>query len=235
MAQTPEQLSPLPRELDAQDRGLAIVATPLEGEKVLFQRSQEGGISIRFKGEVAIALSPKIAEASGAVLTDTAGVPYGLIPEGSVPPQREPQSEHEEKAETPTPETNGSLDLPESENRKHELIGNVVYDARFRERRSGKKIADFHLATHEEKNKTEYYRVRAFDDLAERVRDTVRKGQKEVEVVAYGPKHWMGKKKTKDGWTQEVVTGYYAGFVRVPVDKDPKQDVEDSSHQEQAE
>jgi len=85
---------------------------------------------------------------------------------------------------TPPPETNGSLDLPESENRKHELIGNVVYDARYRERRSGKKIADFHLATHEEKNKTEYYRVRAFDDLAEKVRDNIRKGQKGVEVVA---------------------------------------------------
>ena len=235
MATTPEQPNPLPQMAEAQDRGLAIVATPLDGEKVLFQRSEDRGLTIKFKGEVAIALSPSVAEASGAVLTDTAGVPYGLIPEGSVPPVSEPQREPEEKAETPTPETNGSLDLPESENRKHELIGNVVYDARYRERRSGKKIADFHLATHEEKNKTEYYRVRAFDDLAEKVRDTVRKGQKDVEVVAYGPKHWMGKKKTQNGWTQEVVTGYYAGFVRVPVDKDPKQDVEDSSHQEQAE
>src|SRR5215203_5431200 len=184
MAQTPEQPNPLPQEKGARDRGLAIVATPHAGEKVLFQRSDDGGMTIRFNGEVAIALSPSVAEASGAVLTDTAGVPYGLIPEGSIPPQSEPQSEHGEKAETPTPETNGSLDLPESENRKHELIGNVVYDARYRERRSGKKIADFHLATHEEKNKTEYYRVRAFDDLAEKVRDNIRKGQKGVEVVA---------------------------------------------------
>jgi len=235
MTTTPEQPTPLPQENEARDRGLAIVTTPGKGEKVLFQRSDDGGMTIRFNGEVAIALSPKVAEASGAVLTDTAGVSYGLIPEGSPPADKEPQSVPEEKADSPTAETHNGHALPESENRKHELIGNVVYDARYRERRSGKKIADFHLATHEEKNKTEYYRVRAFDDLAERVRDTVRKGQKEVEVVAYGPKHWMGKKKTKDGWTQEVVTGYYAGFVRVPVDKDPKQDVEDSSHQEQAE
>jgi len=141
-------------------------------------------MTIRFNGEVAIALSPTVARATDAVLTDTAGVPYGLIPEGSPPPQSEPQNEHSEKSDTPPPETNGSLDLPESENRKHELIGNVVYDARYRERRSGKKIADFHLATHEEKNKTEYYRVRAFDDLAEKVRDNIRKGQKGVEVVA---------------------------------------------------
>src|SRR5215203_2510305 len=137
-------------------------------------------MTIRFNGEVAIALSPTVARATDAVLTDTAGVSYGLIPEGSVPPQSEP----EEKADNQAPETNGGLDLPESENRKHELTGNVVYDARYRERKSGKRIADFHLATHEEKNKTEYYRVRAFDDLAEKVRDNIRKGQKGVEVVA---------------------------------------------------
>src|SRR5215217_3013409 len=221
MATTPEQPSPLPQEQEVKDRGLAIVATPFDGERVLFQRSEEGGLTIRFKGDVAIALSPKVSEASGAVLTDTAGVAYGLIPEGAAPPHREPQNVPEEKVDHPTPETNGSLDLPESENKKRELVGNVVYDARYRERKSGKRIADFHLATHEEKNKTEYFRVRAFDDMAEKVRDTVRTGQKGVEVVAYGPKHWMGKKKTKDGWTQEAVTGYYAGFVRVPIEKEP--------------
>jgi len=43
----------------------------------------------------------------------------------------------------------------------------------------------------------------------------------------------MRKKKTKNGWTQEVVTGYYAGFVRVPVDKAPEQDMKDSPKQEQ--
>src|SRR5215203_508092 len=155
MAQTPEQPNPLPQEKGARDRGLAIVATPQEGEKVLFQRSDDGGMTIRFNGEVAIALSPKVSEASEAVLTDTAGVTYGLIPEGSVSPQSEPQNVTKEKHDNPTPETNGSNDLPESENKKHELIGNVVYDARYRERKSGKKIADFNLATHEEKNKTE--------------------------------------------------------------------------------
>src|SRR5215208_54111 len=89
MANTPEQPSPLPQELEARDRGLAIVATPTEGEKVLFQRSDDGGMTIKFKGEVAIALSPKVSEASGAVLTDTAGVPYGLIAEGAHPPVNE--------------------------------------------------------------------------------------------------------------------------------------------------
>jgi hypothetical protein len=232
MATTPEQPTPLSKESEAKDRGLAIVATPLENEKVLFQRSVDGGMTIKFKGEVAIALSPKVSEASDAVLKDTSGVPYGLIPEGSPEPRREPQNVSEKKADNPTPETNGGLNLPESENRKHEIVGNVVYNARFRERKSGKKIADFHIATHPNKNETVYYRIRAFDDLAEKVRDTVRKGQKDVEVVAYGPKHWRGKKRTKDEWTDEVVTGYYAGFVRVPKDNAPKQETEKSPKQD---
>jgi membrane-bound lytic murein transglycosylase len=58
-------------------------------------------------------------------------------------------------------------------------------------------------------------------DLAEKVRDNIRKGQKDVEVVAYGPKYWKGKKKTEDGWKEELIEGYYAGFVRVPKDKEP--------------
>src|SRR5215207_4485773 len=91
MAQTPEQPTPLPQEKETRDPGLAIVATPNEDEKVLFQRSEDGGMTIRFEGKVAIALSPKVAEASGAVLTDTAGVSYGLIPEGAPGPEKEPQ------------------------------------------------------------------------------------------------------------------------------------------------
>ncbi len=34
--------------------------------------------------------------------------------------------------------------------------------------------------------------------------------------MVYGPKYWYQKKKTKKGWTQELVQGYYAGMVRVP-------------------
>jgi Single-strand binding protein family len=209
---TPEQPTPPPQEKEARDRGLAIVATPGENEKVLFQRSEDGGMTIKFEGKVAIALSPKVAEASGAVLTDTAGVPYGLIPEGSPPPQSEPQKESSNGSSAEPEE----IFVPESENKKFEFIGNPVYDAKYRERKSGKRIADFHIATHPEKNKTEYYRIRAFDGLAERARDTVRKGQKGVEVVAYGPKYWKGKRKTENGWKEELIEGYYAGFVNVP-------------------
>jgi membrane-bound lytic murein transglycosylase len=48
------------------------------------------------------------------------------------------------------------------------------------------------------------------------VRDQVRKGQTGVEATVYGPKHWRSKKKTKEGWEETDVTGYYAGFVKVP-------------------
>jgi hypothetical protein len=112
-----------------------------------------------------------------------------------------------------------SLHIPESENEKHEFVGNPVRDPSYWVRRSGKRVAEFHLATHPEaeKEKTLYYRIRAFNEQAERVRDTVRKGQTDVEVVAYGPKYWPVTRRTKDGEKrQEVVQGYYAGFVTVP-------------------
>jgi hypothetical protein len=148
-----------------------------------------------------------------------------LIPEGTPRPLREAQGSSEE------PSGNGSVedeDMPENENRKFELVGNPVYDPWFKVRRSGTKVADFSLATHDKEGETKYWRVRAFDKRAERVRDTVRKGQKDVEAVVYGPKYWRQKKKLKDGtWTQDVVEGYYAGMVRVP-----ERDRENKSHQE---
>ncbi len=95
-----------------------------------------------------------------------------------------------------------SLYIPESKNEKFEFVGNPVRDPSYWERRSGKKVAEFVLATHPEKEKTVYYRIRAFDKQAERVRDTVRKGQTGVEVSAYGPNiGWLpGAQKTeRDG------------------------------------
>jgi len=114
---------------------------------------------------------------------------------------------------------NPQLHIPESENEKFEFVGNPVRNPAFWVRRSGKQVAEFVLATHpeEDKEKTLYYRIRAFDKQAERVRDTVRTGQTGVEVAAYGPKYWPVTRRTKDGQTkQEVVQGYYAGFVNVP-------------------
>jgi membrane-bound lytic murein transglycosylase len=129
----------------------------------------------------------------------------GLLPESTSQPAREPHS------------TTESTSSEEKGNRKFELVGNPVRDPSYRVRKSGKKIADFVLATHPEEEKTEYWRIRAFDNQAERVRDQVRKGQTGVEVTVYGPKQWKTRKKTKEGsWEETAVTGYYAGFVKVP-------------------
>jgi single-stranded DNA-binding protein len=120
-------------------------------------------------------------------------------------------------SEASAPQDAQSLRIPESENEKHEFVGNPVRDPSYWVRRSGKRVAEFHLATHTEKEKTLYHRIRAFDKQAERARDTVRKGQTDIEVVAYGPKYWPVTRKTKDGREkQQVVQGYYAGFVNVP-------------------
>ncbi len=115
------------------------------------------------------------------------------------------------------PHQTDALHIPESENKKHKFVGNPVRDPAYWVRNSGKKVAEFHLATHPTKEETLYYRIRAFDKQAERVRDTVRKGQTGIEVFAYGPKYWPVTRRTKDGAIQhEVVEGYYAGFVHVP-------------------
>jgi hypothetical protein len=215
MAKTPENPNPLSHKEHVKDRGIALIAEPTEGEQVLFQRNKEGGLSIKIKGEVTIALSPSVAQASEAVLTDTAGATYGLIPEGTPPPV----AEDSKLAENESAKKQEEIFVPESENKKHEFVGNPVYDAKYRERRSGKRIADFHIATHPKENETKYYRIRAFDDLAEKVRDNIKKGQKNVQVVAYGPKYWIGKKrseKSDTGWKEELIEGYYAGFVSTP-------------------
>src|SRR5215213_9497358 len=138
MAKTPEQPTPPPLEKEVKDRGLAIVATPNDNEKVLFQRTENGGMTIRFEGRVAIALSPKVAEASEAVLTDAAGVSYGLISEDAPEPHTNQPRASEKKSASENGSKNESeaqkeeIFVPESENRKHEFIGNPVYDAKYR-------------------------------------------------------------------------------------------------------
>ena len=120
-------------------------------------------------------------------------------------------------SEASEPQQSDSLQIPESENERHEFVGNPVRNPAYWERRSGKQVAEFILATHPDREKTLYHRIRAFDTQAERVRDTVRGSQTDVQVVAYGPKYWPVTRRTKDGQAkQEVVQGYYAGFVNVP-------------------
>jgi hypothetical protein len=244
-----DESSDLPLTEEVIDRGLAIVATPGIGEQVVFRRSPDGGISIKFTGEVQIAFSRPIEEpheespqesdngapaevaneygvvtrhvsfspAPESDLTPSDGQGNGKAPDGQEAPQQPAQSGSETEDKDAAATEGGGIFVPESENRRHEFVGNPVRDAKYWVRRSGKRVADFHIATHPKKDETRYYRIRSFDDLADRVRDNVRQGQKDVQVVAYGPKYWKGRKKTKTGeWQEELVQGYYAGFVHAP-------------------
>jgi len=165
----------------------------------------DGTRTIFLRGEIQLTIHPPALEAADSLVADTVTPPNSLLPDNTSPPVTEQHSAAE------------STSSPEGENRKFELVGNPVRDPSFKKRKSGKKIADFVLATHPEEEKTEYWRIRAFDQQAEKVRDQVRKGQTGVEATVYGPKQWQSRRKTKDGtWEETAVTGYYAGFVKVP-------------------
>lgn len=198
------------------DTGIAIIVTPFEDENVVFNKAPDGGYTIFLRGEIAIAVRPPApSQAAESPVTTEEEQASSLAPESTPSPASEPHSGSEEPSQTASPAEEAQT--PENENRKFELIGNPVRDPSYQERKSGKRIADFVLATHPSEETTEYYRIRAFDKQAERVRDQVRKGQKDVEATVYGPKRWKSRKKTKEGlWEETEVTGYYAGFVKVP-------------------
>jgi hypothetical protein len=163
-------------------------------------------------------------KAPESIVSPSEGQSNGLVSDSTTEPVNGahnasdvPSSEASAPNNLPDDRQGSPIDIPKSENEKHEFVGNPIRDPAYWERSSGKKVAEFHLATHPSKEKTLYYRIRAFDKQAERVRDSVRKGQTEVSVVAYGPKYWPVTRTTKDGQEKkEVVQGYYAGFVNVP-------------------
>jgi hypothetical protein len=253
------------RATQVENRGIAIHATPLPNEGVVFQKAPGGGVTLSFQGKITIDLPPAMSEAAGAVLSNATDVGFRLLPAGTPPLEEivassetdhssereiitkhitftktsefdlrpsetpanglvpentsEPLSDQHSASAMPSSEASDpkQLHIPESENEKHEFVGNPVRDPSYWVRRSGKRVAEFHLATHPDKDKTQYYRIRAFDKQADRVRDTVRRGQQGVEVFVYGPKYWPVTRRSKDGQEkQEVVQGYYAGFINVP-------------------
>ena len=184
---------------------IEIGITPDDPAQAVPKRTPDGGYTIFLRGEIQLTIHPPAIVAAESLLPDAETSPSGLLPDST----SEPVTAQHSAAESTVSE--------ESENRKFELVGNPVRDPSFRERKSGKRIADFVLATHPEEEKTEYWRIRAFDQQAEKVRDQVRKGQTGVEATVYGPKQWKSRRKTKDGsWEETEVTGYYAGFVKVP-------------------
>jgi hypothetical protein len=138
-----------------------------------------------------------------------------LLPESTTPPVTEPHSGADKPSwERPLKE---GEEPPESENEKHQLSGNIARIGRYRvTKKTNTKIADFVLATHPDHTTTTYWTVRSFGKQAEKVRDHVEVGMKNIEVTVYGPKYWTGRRKTKDGYEETVVKGYHAGFVKIP-------------------
>jgi hypothetical protein len=196
--------------------------TPYPDEVIVFEEQRGGTHTLSFRGkvtiegEITIAIRPPATfKASESPVPPSSALDSGLLPDSTSPPVTEQHSADNKPSWEQSLTEDGQI--PESENRKFQLVGNPARKPGYRvTRKSNTRIADFVLATHPDQETTEYWRIRAFGDQAEKVRDQVQVGQKGVEVTVYGPKYWKGRKKTKDGWEDTVVKGYHAGFVKVP-------------------
>jgi hypothetical protein len=194
---------------------IEIGITPFANEQAVFKRTPDGGFTVFLRGEITMTIHPPVGQAVESPVRDAETLANGLIPESTSSPVSEPYSSAEKPSWEQSLTEEG--EIPESENRKFQLVGNPARKVGYRvTRKSNTRIADFVLATHPDRETTEYWRIRAFGEQAEKVRDQVRVGQKDVEAMVYGPKYWKGRKKTQDGWEETVVKGYHAGFVKVP-------------------
>jgi hypothetical protein len=200
--------------------------TPFPDEIIVFQEQPDGNHTMSFRGkvliqgeitegEITIAIRPPVTfKPSELPVTAQEEQSSGLLPESTSPPVTEPHNASD-TASPPPSETKDSKAV-EQGNELHKFTGNPTYDAKYWELKSGKRVAEFVLATHPEEGQTEYKRIRSFDGLAVYVRDNVRKGQKDVFVEAWGPKHWTSR-------NQKDITGYYGKRVKVPKKYLPKQ------------
>ena len=194
--------------------GLAIIATPLEGEQPQVTRTPDGGFTVFLKGEIQVVYRPPAPDAAKSPVTLSEAPTSGLLPDPPPPSVTEPHSAGEVPSwEKPRADFD---DIPESENNKIVLEGNPAKKLGYRvTKRSNTRIADFVFATHPQQETTEYWRIRAFGDQAEKVRDRLEVGQQGVAVSVYGPKYWESRKKTSEGYIDTVVKGYNAGFVKI--------------------
>jgi hypothetical protein len=175
---------------------------PTDDETVVFERQEDGRFRLSLSGRVDV-IFPAPNSLRSPVRAD-------LEESGTRVPEPPPEAH--------TGPLSGLTEEEQSEegNEKFIFVGNPVRDPSYRVRKSGKRVADFILATNPTPDDAGYRRIRAFDDLAEKVRDQVRKGQTGIEATVYGPKHWISRRKTQKGWEEREVTGYYAGFIKVP-------------------
>src|SRR3954451_158467 len=148
---------------------------PFEGEKVIFRKDAEGDLLFSLKGELVVRVPIDVFPEVFQQLLQSP-VQADEVPRSSLTPETTPEAR--------TSESEGAAAESKKEvgNQLHEFVGNPAYDAKYWELKSGKRVAEFVLATHPEEGKTEYQRIRAFDGLAVYVRDNVRQKQTDVEV-----------------------------------------------------
>jgi len=193
---------------------------PFADAGIIFEQAEDGRLILKTTGEITIAILPSKQAAESPV--KAAETPTrGLIAESTPPPVTEPHSGSDK------PSWERSLkdgeELPESENEKFQVTGNVARIGRYRvTKKTNTKIADLVLASHPDKSTTEYWRIRGFNDEALKIREQIEVGQQGIEATIYGPKYWRGRKKTQDGWEETVVKGYHAGFLKIPRTKQQK-------------
>ncbi|MDQ5827471.1 MAG: single-stranded DNA-binding protein, partial [Chloroflexota bacterium] len=150
------------------------------------------------------------AQPSESILSASEGQSNGSVPDTTSEPVSSPQS----GPDMPSREASGlpqtdSLQIPESKNDIHKFVGNPVRDPYTWTQNSGKRVAAFTLATHPEEGETEFYRIRAYGKWADYAIAHVKKGQKDVQVTAYGPKYRKVTRETTDGQKREDVATAY--------------------------
>src|SRR5215216_3665718 len=170
--------------------------TPDQESGIIFKREADNTLVIGGRGEFAIRMNlpnlPTLKEEDAAaelVINAFTAEKDSQIPDSPPPAVTEPHS----AGDMPSWERPKSdmTEIPENENNKVVLEGNPAKILGYRvTRKTNTRIADFVMATHPDKATTSYWRVRAYGDEAEKVRDQVEVGQKGVEVTVYGPKYW---------------------------------------------
>jgi hypothetical protein len=109
----------------------------------------------------------------------------------------------------PTPGRTGELNNEHEQRERLTLSGRVGQNPRFKTTQKGTLVAQFPIAVRDDDQQTTWHRVVAFGDRAEKVRETVQRGQA-VEVVGYRHTRTSRARDGKETTIEEV----YATVIR---------------------
>jgi single-strand DNA-binding protein len=113
------------------------------------------------------------------------------------------------QVQEPAPDRRGERDNEHEQRERLTLSGRVGQNPRFKTTQKGTLVAQFPVAVRDDEQQTTWHRVVAFGDRAEKVRETVQRGQA-VEVVGY--RHTRTS-RTRDG-KETTIVEVYATVVR---------------------